>query len=118
MDWRNLKVGQIIWYVNTSPSDYDSPHPSSCLELWKGTVTKIDPDSATPVECSWDRVGGHATWVRPEWSWSRMLSLPSHKVVNQYKAPHIFPTAEEAIEAYLSGPREKLMAQAAKLKGY
>lgn len=117
MDWRKLKVGQTIWYVNTSPWDYDSPHPSSCLELWRGTVKKIDPDAARPVECYWDRVGGHANWVRPEWAWCRMISLPSHEVENLYEAPNIFPTAEEAIEAYLAGPREKLMAQATKLKG-
>lgn len=30
--------------------------------------------------------------------------------------PNVFPTAEEAIEHYLKGPREKLMEQAKQLE--
>ena len=115
MDWRKLKVGQVIWYVNTSPWDYDSPHPSQCLDLWKGTVTKIDPKADHPVMCTWRMVGGNANWVCPEYNWGVHHYLSGDK--KQYENHNVFPTAEEAIEAYLAGPRNKLMTQAAKLKG-
>ena len=118
MDWRHLHVGQTIWYVNTSGPDYDAPHPSRCLELWKGTVKTINPDADHPVDCTWDRVGGYANWVKPEWSWGTVcIPFPELHMEHQYENREIFSTAEEAIEAYLAGPREKLMAQAAKLKG-
>lgn len=70
MDWRKLKVGQVIWYVNKSGPDRLS---GPCLELWKGTVISIDPKCVHPVCCEWDRVGGQANWVRPEYGWYKVI---------------------------------------------
>lgn len=118
MDYRSLKVGDTVWYVNTHAPDYDAPHSSRCLELWKGTVRFINLDGFHPVDCEWERVGGYANWVKPEWSWGTVcIPFPELYMEHQYENPKIFPTAEEAIEAYLAGPREKLLKQAAKLKG-
>ena len=117
MDWRKLKVGQTVWHVNTSPWDYDAPNPSSCLELWKGTVKTIHPNAEYPVDCSWERVGGYANWVKPEWGWCTVPRLFEDTVEAKYENPAIFPTPEEAIETYLEGPRSKLIEQAIKLKG-
>ncbi len=114
MDWRDLKEGQVIWYINTSGPDRLS---GPCLELWKGTVLTIEPTAVYPVCCKWDRVGGHANWVRPEYGWRTGLALPGIIREETRWNPNVFSTAEEAIEHYLKGPREKLMAQAAKLKG-
>ena len=113
MDWRKLKVGQVIWYVNTTGPDRLS---GTWLELWKGTVLTIDPEATYPVCCKWDRVGGHANWVRPEFGWHTGLALPGIIREETIWNPNVFPTAEEAIEHYLQGPRKELMAQAKRLE--
>lgn len=118
MDYRSLKVGDTVWYVNTHAPDYDAPHPSRCLELWKGTVKAINPDTDRPVDCTWDRVGGYANWVKPEWGWGNIvLPIPDLHMEHRYDNPNVFPIAEEAIEAYLEEPRTKLLKQAHYLKG-
>ena len=120
MDWRKLKVGDTLWYINTSHWDYDSPCGGyqAFYELWKGTVKSINPDDEHPVDCSWDRVGGNANWVKPEWHWGSMwVGTPNIHVEHHYENPYVFNTPEEAIEQYLGKFRETLMAQADKLKG-
>lgn len=118
MDYRSLKVGDTVWYVNTHAPDYDAPHPSRCLELWKGTVKYINPDAVHPVDCEWERVGGHANWVKPEWHWGTIcVPIPDIQFEYRYDNSEVFPTAEEAIEDYLEGPRTKLLKQAHYLKG-
>ena len=118
MDYKNLKVGDTVWYVNTHAPDYDAPHPSRCLELWKGTVKYINPDAVHPVDCEWERVGGHANRVKPEWHWGT-ICVPIQDILFERRDdnPEVFATAEEAIEAYLEGPRTKLLKQAHYLKG-
>ena len=109
MDWRNLKVGQVLWYVNTSPPDYDSPCPSDCLELWRGIVESIDPSCHNPVSCKWDRIGGYANWVAPEHGWYRARDIRGNDCschVNE----QVYPTAKEAIEAYLLQGRQRKRA--------
>ena len=113
MDWRKIKVGKVIWYVNKSGPDRLS---GPCLELWKGTVISIDPKCVHPVCCEWNRVGGHANWVRPEYGWHTGIFIPGIIKEQVTENPDVFPTAEKAIEHYLKGPREKLMEQAKQLE--
>ena len=100
-DWRKLKVGDVLWHVNTSPPDYDSPNPTPWLELWRGVVVSINPEKSNPVRCKWDRVGGYANWVAPEYSWVRMKDWKTGRVTMKNINESVFLTAEEAIEDYI-----------------
>lgn len=113
MDWRKLKIGQVLWYVNTSRVDRLDTFPR--LELWRGVVKSIKPEAGNPVRCEWDRVGGYANWIAPEYCWHNSRFIDG-RPDNVYENPHVFPTAEAAIEAYLQTKREKLMADAKALK--
>lgn len=101
MDWRKLKVGDVLWYVNTSPPDYDSTNPTPWLELWRGVVKSINPEEAYPVSCKWDRVDGYANWVAPEYSWMRLKDWKTGRVKMVNINESVFRTAEEAIEDYI-----------------
>lgn len=113
MDWRKLKIGQVLWYVNTSRADRLDMFPP--LELWRGVVKSIKPEAVNPVRCEWDRVSGYANWLAPEYHWCNSRFVDGTPA-NVYDNPRVFPTAEAAIEAYLQTKRDKLTADATALK--
>ena len=94
MDWRNLRVGEILWYI-----DLCGPFNDGALDLCWAKVEHIDHEARYPVTVSkWNKDGKYQNYLAPENLWYQDFDNPSE---SQHINMSVYPRATDAIDAYV-----------------